>query len=75
MPGFSGALVLIHALMIWFPKISLLMATEGFDCAFTQLLLHPDQQKCSYYHVLDPSGNVVYFCHLSGYFDRLTAWA
>eukprot|EP00972_Heterocapsa_arctica_P053166 7829219-Heterocapsa_arctica.AAC.1 len=57
-PGFSGALVLIHALMIWFPKVPLLMATEDFDGAFTQLPLHPDQQKYSYCHVLDPSGNV-----------------
>eukprot|EP00972_Heterocapsa_arctica_P083977 12370708-Heterocapsa_arctica.AAC.1 len=44
MLGFSGILVLVHALVTFFPKCPLLMATEDFDGAFTQLPLHPDQR-------------------------------
>ena len=76
MPGFAGVLSPIHVLMFAFPATALLMATEDFDQAFTQLPLAEDQRRFSYYHVRHPDGHTVFFCHLSGWFGpRLMPFA
>ena len=68
MPGLTGVFALVIWLMILFPKTALVAGSEDFDSAFTQVPLHPDQQRYSYYHVLDDQGRVAYFFHVAGWF-------
>eukprot|EP00974_Lingulodinium_polyedra_P066485 6435174-Lingulodinium_polyedra.AAC.1 len=68
MPGFAGVLDLAYRVLQAFPGYRVTMATEDFDGAFTQVPLHEAQRAFSYYHVMGPSGQVVYFLHLAGWF-------